>query len=154
MGFFFFNKITYHKHPKSRAHGLLSKPHPPGDGFYCSKQTDSKDWKGLSFITHSKTRSGLAFFPQRVRKHRCSDACAPQQPSLPFCRQASQKTWPQLVRWKRAVGLRGSHRQELQNTAKAMEQRGRAAERRPEPGTARGPQAEPRPRRVPPAEAA
>lgn len=75
----FFYKITDHKHAKSS----FEKPPLPvpkacsqsrihlevdTDGFHCSKQINSKPWKGLSFITHSKKCSGLSFFPQRVRK--------------------------------------------------------------------------------------
>lgn len=98
-------------------------------GFNCLKQINNKDWKGLS-VTVEKVPRALFFFPQRVRNTNVRGGCvqastprptgsAPQQP-LPFCRQISQKTWPQLVMLNRGLGLRGSLRHELQNTGTAM----------------------------------
>lgn len=82
----------------------------------------STKWKAFLFF-HSELEGLMA---KECQPCLMSRSRAPRlwQP-LPFWKQSSQITWPQLVKRNRGVALRGSQKQALQKTRTAMQQRGR-----------------------------
>lgn len=145
--FCFYNADVNHKHqdstfiklPVFSIQGLFSRSgcssHIHLEAFTgCSYYLKEEQLKRFIHNIRSTKRKAFLFFHSELEVlmakacQRClrSRSRAPRlwQP-LPFWKQSSQITWPQLVKRNLGVALRGSQKQALQKTRTAMQQRGR-----------------------------